>query len=172
MWFRRGRLFMVSPVHGDYRHRQAEIPSTCSNLRSRLYSSRTQDTSCVMVRIRSVHQLKLSPNAAASFNAGTSSAGALRMQCESVGPDRASSRFGWEWLPRPATVKRMQANSEKPILTNQNAQARLADLAGQGCGPTLRNGALSSRRPRPRKKRGSRKCCTGYLQGLLRTDYR
>src|SRR5260370_33074107 len=25
-WFRRGRLLMVSPVHGDYRHCQAEIP--------------------------------------------------------------------------------------------------------------------------------------------------
>jgi len=25
-WFRRGRLFMVSPVHGDYRRCQAEIP--------------------------------------------------------------------------------------------------------------------------------------------------
>src|SRR5882762_10553545 len=25
-WFRRGRLFMVSPVHGDYRRYQAEIP--------------------------------------------------------------------------------------------------------------------------------------------------
>src|SRR6478609_10503893 len=25
-WFRRGRLLMVSPVHGDYRRRQAEIP--------------------------------------------------------------------------------------------------------------------------------------------------
>jgi hypothetical protein len=44
VWFRRGRLFMVSSVHGDYRRRQAEIPSTCSNLRNRLYSSRTQDS--------------------------------------------------------------------------------------------------------------------------------
>jgi len=26
VWFRRGRLFMVSPVHGDYRRCQAEIP--------------------------------------------------------------------------------------------------------------------------------------------------
>src|SRR6516225_7803073 len=25
-WFRRGRLLMVSPVHGDYRRCQAEIP--------------------------------------------------------------------------------------------------------------------------------------------------
>jgi hypothetical protein len=25
-WFRRGRLIMVSPVHGDYRRCQAEIP--------------------------------------------------------------------------------------------------------------------------------------------------
>src|ERR1700741_1194367 len=25
-WFRRGRLLMVSPVHGDYRRYQAEIP--------------------------------------------------------------------------------------------------------------------------------------------------
>jgi hypothetical protein len=25
-WFRRGRLVMVSPVHGDYRRCQAEIP--------------------------------------------------------------------------------------------------------------------------------------------------
>src|SRR6201984_2788208 len=25
-WFRRGRLLMVSPVHGDYRRHQAEIP--------------------------------------------------------------------------------------------------------------------------------------------------
>jgi hypothetical protein len=25
-WFRRGRLFMVSPVHGDHRRFQAEIP--------------------------------------------------------------------------------------------------------------------------------------------------
>src|ERR1700739_4006731 len=25
-WFRRGRLLMVSPVHGDYRCHQAEIP--------------------------------------------------------------------------------------------------------------------------------------------------
>jgi hypothetical protein len=25
-WFRRSRLFMVSPVHGDYRRCQAEIP--------------------------------------------------------------------------------------------------------------------------------------------------
>jgi hypothetical protein len=25
-WFRRGRLFMVAPVHGDYRRCQAEIP--------------------------------------------------------------------------------------------------------------------------------------------------
>jgi hypothetical protein len=25
-WFRRGRLFMVSPVRGDYRRCQAEIP--------------------------------------------------------------------------------------------------------------------------------------------------
>src|SRR6202163_2761110 len=26
VWFRRGRLFMVSPVHGDYRRCQAETP--------------------------------------------------------------------------------------------------------------------------------------------------
>jgi hypothetical protein len=26
VWFRRGRLFMVSPVRGDYRRCQAEIP--------------------------------------------------------------------------------------------------------------------------------------------------
>jgi hypothetical protein len=26
VWFRRGRLLMVSPVRGDYRRRQAEIP--------------------------------------------------------------------------------------------------------------------------------------------------
>jgi hypothetical protein len=26
VWFRRGRLFMVSPVHGDYRRLQAETP--------------------------------------------------------------------------------------------------------------------------------------------------
>ncbi|OIQ67629.1 hypothetical protein GALL_507890 [mine drainage metagenome] len=26
MWFRRGRLFMVAPVRGDYCRRQAEIP--------------------------------------------------------------------------------------------------------------------------------------------------
>jgi hypothetical protein len=25
-WFRRGRLLMVSPVHGDYRRCQAETP--------------------------------------------------------------------------------------------------------------------------------------------------
>jgi hypothetical protein len=25
-WFRRGRLLMVSPVHGDHRRCQAEIP--------------------------------------------------------------------------------------------------------------------------------------------------
>jgi hypothetical protein len=25
-WFRRGRLLMVSPVHGDYRRYQAETP--------------------------------------------------------------------------------------------------------------------------------------------------
>jgi len=25
VWFRRGRLFIVSPVHADYRRRQAEI---------------------------------------------------------------------------------------------------------------------------------------------------
>jgi hypothetical protein len=25
-WFRRGRLFMVSPVYGDHRRFQAEIP--------------------------------------------------------------------------------------------------------------------------------------------------
>jgi hypothetical protein len=25
-WFRRGRLFMISPVRGDYRRCQAEIP--------------------------------------------------------------------------------------------------------------------------------------------------
>jgi hypothetical protein len=26
VWFRRGRLFMVSPFHGDYRRYQAETP--------------------------------------------------------------------------------------------------------------------------------------------------
>ncbi|MGY3371887.1 hypothetical protein ACVWZL_009012 [Bradyrhizobium sp. GM2.4] len=26
VWFRRGRLLMVSPVRGDYRRRQAETP--------------------------------------------------------------------------------------------------------------------------------------------------
>jgi hypothetical protein len=26
VWFRRGRLLMVSPVHGDYRRCQAETP--------------------------------------------------------------------------------------------------------------------------------------------------
>jgi hypothetical protein len=40
VWFRCGRLFMVFPVHGDYRRFKAEIPLTiCSNLRVRLFSS-------------------------------------------------------------------------------------------------------------------------------------
>jgi hypothetical protein len=38
VWFRRGRLFMVSTVRGDYRRcRQKLHLSTCSNLRARLW---------------------------------------------------------------------------------------------------------------------------------------